>query len=323
MNILWLSQLIPYPPKGGVLQRSYNLIHELSKFHTVDLIAFNQQELMQPFFENEQAALEEAGKALGSFCRNIDFVPIDCDRTRFGKHWLALKSLLTKDPYTINWLKSHTFGEKLKAYLDANQYDLIHFDTISLIPFMKYVDGTPTVLDHHNIESHMLLRRADNETNQFKRWYFRQEGQRLESVEKQVCPKFSLNITCSEIDLDRLVGLAEGSRAEEVPNGVDIDYFQHDGSINQQPSIIFVGTLSWYPNIEAVRFIAYEIWPRIKAAIPGMTVDIVGANPPEDIRRLAEMMKILMCLGLLTMSVPISIVLRSTFVPSAMVVVLS
>jgi glycosyltransferase involved in cell wall biosynthesis len=75
---------------------------------------------------------------------------------------------------------------------------------------------------------------------------------------------------------------------EEVPNGVDTDYFVHDDSIEQQASLIFVGTLSWYPNIEAVRFIAYEIWPRIKKLMPGISVDIIGANPPDDLRRLAE-----------------------------------
>jgi sugar transferase (PEP-CTERM/EpsH1 system associated) len=288
MKILWLSQLVPYPPKGGVLQRAYHLIHELAKTHTVDLIAFNQQDLMEPFFDSQAEALEKAGEALRAFCRHVKFIPVECDQKPYGKHWLALKSLVTKDPYTINWLKSSSYAEQVKSLIASNQYDLIHFDTISLIPFMQYVGKTPTVLDHHNIESHMLMRRADNEKSRFMRWYFRQEGRRLEAVEKQVCPQFSLNITCSEIDRDRLAALTRGIRVEEVPNGVDIDYFQHDESIKQEPSLIFAGTLSWYPNIEAVQFIAYEIWPRMKQEMPGMSVDIVGANPPEDIRLLAE-----------------------------------
>ena len=46
MNILWISHLIPYPPKGGVLQRSYNLIKEVAKHHNVHLLAFNQRALL-------------------------------------------------------------------------------------------------------------------------------------------------------------------------------------------------------------------------------------------------------------------------------------
>ena len=288
MNILWLSQLVPYPPKGGVLQRAYHLIHELAQYHTVDLIAFNQQDLMAPFFDSTVEALDEARRELSTICRHIKFVPIECDKTRYGKHLLALKSIVTEDPYTINWLKSQGFGEQLKSFLNTYDYDLVHFDTISLIPYLKYVYDKPTVLDHHNIESHMLLRRADNERNKLKRWYFRQEGRRLEAVEKRVCPQFSLNITCSEIDRDRLIKLTGNNRIEEVPNGVDTDYFQSDETIEQQPALIFAGTLSWYPNIEAVRFIAYELWPKIRTTFPGVTIDIIGANPPQDIEQLGS-----------------------------------
>ena len=43
MKILWLSHILPYPPKGGVMQRSYNLIKEVTKENEVYLFAFNQK----------------------------------------------------------------------------------------------------------------------------------------------------------------------------------------------------------------------------------------------------------------------------------------
>ncbi|MDA3869951.1 MAG: glycosyltransferase family 4 protein, partial [Gammaproteobacteria bacterium] len=67
------------------------------------------------------------------------------------------------------------------------------------------------------------------------------------------------------------------------PNGVDIDYFKPDASAIQQRSLIFIGTLNWYPNIEAARFIAHELWPILKNEIAGITIDVIGASPPEDI----------------------------------------
>ena len=289
MNILWLSHLIPYPPKGGVLQRSYHLLRELARYHTVDLIAFNQKDLMAPFYQNQMESISAAEKELGSFCRNICFLPIHSNNTRFGKYFLALKSLLTKDPYTINWLKSLEYHKQVDLYIKSYRYDLIHLDTISLIPYMMQFNNIPMVLDHHNIESHMLLRRADNQSNLFKKWYFGQEGKRLETIEKNVCGKFKLNITCSEVDAIRLKKIAPSCNVVEVPNGVDIDYFESKHiSPTNETRLIFVGTLNWYPNIEAVRFIAYEIWPKVKTSIPGIKVDIIGANPPRDITRLAE-----------------------------------
>ena len=53
-------------------------------------------------------------------------------------------------------------------------------------------------------------------------------------------------------------------------------------------SIIFAGTLSWYPNRQAVDFLAREIWPRLKAAAPKSSVDIVGANPPAELLELGR-----------------------------------
>jgi len=283
MKILWLSHLVPYPPKGGVLQRAYHLLHELSRYHEVDLIAFHQPDLMRPLVPSMEEGLRMAEEELSSFCGRLSFVPIDSEKGFMGKHRLALRSLVTKDPYTINWLKSRRYAAEIDRFLKTKDYDLVHLDTISLLPYFKQVQHLPTVLDHHNIESHMLLRRAENEAHPLKAWYFRQEGRRLQRYEEEYCPRVSLNITCSELDRDRLKEIVPQCAAEEVPNGVDVDYFFPDGSVQQSPSILFVGRLSWYPNIEAIRYIAYKIWPLLKEAVPGVTADIIGASPPADI----------------------------------------
>ena len=280
--------MIPYPPKGGILQRAYHLIHEVSHYHEVDLLAFHQPNLMRPLFENLNEGVKTSKNELSRFCNRVEFVDINSDQQRFGRHRLALKSLLTKDPYNINWLKSSQFADILQSMLQSKDYDLVHLDTISLQPYYQYVKHIPSVLDHHNIESHMLLRRAENEYNVLKKWYFKQEGHRLEKIEKQICVEVSLNITCSEVDKQRLQKIVPDSWIEEVPNGVDIDYFKPDDSIKQLRNLIFIGTLNWYPNVEAVRFIAHELWPALKKEIPGISVDIIGATPPEDIVQLSE-----------------------------------
>src|SRR5436309_14180462 len=42
-QLLWLSHLVPYPPTGGALQRSFNLIRQLSRTYQISLVAFNLQ----------------------------------------------------------------------------------------------------------------------------------------------------------------------------------------------------------------------------------------------------------------------------------------
>lgn len=288
MKILWLSHLIPYPPKGGVLQRSYNLVRQVAKKHQLDLLAFNQKNLIQPLFADYEEGLKEATRELSTFCNRFQYLPIPCDQHPFGKTLLALKSLFTKAPYTTNWLQSLAMEQTLKAWLTSEDYDLIHFDTISLAPYLRHIEDKATSLDHHNIESKMLLRRVDHESNFFKKLYFFQEGKRLENYEKVVCPKFDLNITCSELDSTLLNKAIANLLVEEIPNGVDIEYFKADSDDTDANRLAFAGTMNYYPNIEAINWFIDNVWQQLKEIVPDVQFDLIGANPPQNFIELSK-----------------------------------
>ena len=247
MNILWLSHLVPYPPKGGVLQRSYYLLRELSHYHRIDLLAFNQKALMTQFFSSLEEGFQQSRKALDTICGRVAFFDIASDRHSLGVYTLALRSLF-HEPYNINWLKSKEFRSTFTSWLQQTNYDLVHFDTISLIPFFDVLPSNfPSSLDHHNIESHMLFRRVKREKNVFKKIYYWQEGVRLQKYERRYCPEFSINITCSDIDTERLQALVPEARVQTIPNGVDVGYFKSEGTAQDARSLIFVGSMGWYP----------------------------------------------------------------------------
>jgi glycosyltransferase involved in cell wall biosynthesis len=286
VKILWLSHLVPYPPKGGVLQRSYNLLRELAKYHEVDLLAFNQKPMMLTHYPDIETGIADAKAHLGEFCGRIEVLQLPVDKSRYGRHLIALKSLFTR-PYNINWLVSDEYADRLRAWLSESRYDLVHFDTISFAPYKPLLPpGTPTALDHHNIESPMLIRRAEMETNLPKKFYFWQEGVRLRHYEATHCPQFSTNITCSDLDTERLLEISPGCDAQTIPNGVDIDYFK-PGEEGDELRLIFVGRLNWYPNAQAVTWIAEVLWPLLKKRWPEIRFDIIGANPPAAAKELA------------------------------------
>jgi glycosyltransferase involved in cell wall biosynthesis len=56
-------------------------------------------------------------------------------------------------------------------------------------------------------------------------------------------------------------------------------------------SIIFVGSLNWYPNIDAVQFLLREVWPEAKARHPDLRLDIVGSAPPSSVLSVAADLK--------------------------------
>jgi polysaccharide biosynthesis protein PslH len=75
-----------------------------------------------------------------------------------------------------------------------------------------------------------------------------------------------------------------------VPNGVDVEAFQKNCSRREVPGrIVFTGTFSYYPNVQAVLLFAQRCWPLIRAQAPLATWQIVGGNPPLEVQRLAEL----------------------------------
>lgn len=287
MKILWLSHLVPYPPKGGVLQRSYNLLREVSRDHEVYLLAFVQSELIQRMFPDLARGKEEALAALQSFCSRVQFIPIPSEEKPYGKHRLAIRSLFTRDPYAINWLKSNLMCRAAQEWENEFNFDVVHFDTISLAPNIKYFKNTKSVLDHHNIESHMMLRRAALESNWLKKFYFYQEGLKLRQYEKHTCFMFDRHITCSHLDSERLRDIDASLSVEEIPNGVDVVYFSPMNTPELPRNLVFAGGLSWYPNQKAMLFFAQKVWPLLKHQFPDVSMDVIGQNPPKALLELA------------------------------------
>lgn len=287
MKILWLAHAIPYPPRAGFLLRSYNLLRELGRRQQVDLVAFIQEQWVTTTSASLEEGIASARRALGELCDSVTFLPIDRLKHRWGKPATALRALLAGSTYTASWLVSAPASSAIQRLVTGGGYDLVHVDTIGLAPYRALCPDVPATLTHHNIESHMMLRRADNAGGALARSYFREEGRRLRKFEQKVADDFAAHITCSELDSERLREVIPGARTVVIPNGVDCDYFRSEDRPVRPRSLVFVGTMNWYPNVEAMMYFLREIWPGLKARVPDVTLDIAGSNPPESLVQLA------------------------------------
>jgi glycosyltransferase involved in cell wall biosynthesis len=289
MKILWFSHLVPYPETGlGVLQRSYHLVRELARAHEVHLLAFVQRRVIEDLLGDLKEGLQRAREHLEQYCVRVQFLPIPSECAAFGQASLAARSLMGGHPYTIRWLRSEAARKIAADWNGSTNFDIVHFDTLSLAPYREIFTRGAKSLDHHNIESDMMLRRARVERHPLKRLYFWQEGLRLRRYERRVCPQFDLNITCSSLDTERLRAVAPRTEIAEIPNGVDTDYFRPGAEQECPLSLVFAGNLSWYPNAAAMHFFADKVWPTLKRQLPGVTMDVIGGNPPQPLTALAS-----------------------------------
>jgi glycosyltransferase involved in cell wall biosynthesis len=274
MRVLWLSHLLPYPAKGGVQQRSFNLLRQVSNRHEVLFTG-----LYQAAHQAAAQDLEEGRNALAQFCSVGELLPLPVDARRHGKARQAVSSLLTGGTYNVDWLRSAPAAAALERAVARFQPDVMHFDTVGLAQYRRLprVADVPAALNHHNVESHMLLRRAQNAANPALGAYFRVEGRRLERYERRVGADFHMHFACSSNDRDRLGELLPGVRIEVVPNGVDLDYFVPAANPSRiARRLVFAGRLSWYPNDSAMRMFLKDVWPLLIARMPDVSITIIG-----------------------------------------------
>lgn len=284
MKILWLSHLLPYPPKGGVLQRSHHLLLQAAARHEVHLFA-----LVQRAQHPGQDEVAEAIRELSKSCARVEAFPIPSDRSRW--HWATMAALNYFDPmpYDVNWLSAPELHDRLATIATTERFDLIHVDTLGLMPYTERFEGTPVVLNHHNIESQMMKRRAGKEPSAWRQVYFRREAKKLERMERTVCPRAATNIVVSDLDAERLTEITARARTHVVDNGVDIDYFRPvapglvPGPASSAARLIFAGGMNWYPNREAVLYFLREIWPGLAADRLDRRITIVGQDPPPEL----------------------------------------
>ena len=288
LRVLWLSHLVPFPPKSGALLRSYNLLRAVASRHDVDLVAFVQEPLLRTFYPTLSAALADCRSNLEPICRSVAFLPIEKLSRPWGQIRTVAETLLMKDGYMANWLRSAAAELKLKELCESGTYDVAHFDFEGLAQYRVLCRDTPVTLGHHNAESHMMLRRADNAKNVLGKWYFRQEGQRLARFERRIASQFAAHVTCSDLDSDRLRPIMPDARMVNIPNGVDVAYFFPQAIAERPHSLVFVSSMSWYPNVDAILFLLREIWPRVISEFPSAHLDVIGANPPASVRQSAE-----------------------------------
>ncbi len=278
LKILWLSHFVPYPPAGGNLQRSYHLLRQAARRHSVHLVALNMRAVL-PTSE----AVDGATRHLAEFTAGIRVFPHLWDRSSVRRAAMAAASFFHPAPYDQNWLYSPAMHAYVRSLAADQSFDLIHLDTLGLLPYATAWHDVPIALNHHNVESQLAERRAGRERFP-RRLYFRREAAKLQRLERLRCPEMAVNFTVSDLDAARLREIAPAARTCVIDNGVDVEYFRPGSSGRPEVGgLVFAGTLNWYPNREAVRYFLSEIWPALLTEDPGRRMMFVGRDPPPEL----------------------------------------
>lgn len=283
MNILWASHFLLYPDMGhGALQRSKGLLKELSRYNDIYLVSFSSENQILGGGKSDLKAIKAD---LEKYCKKVFFINSPDSRKKSA----LVKSVFSTRPYSTLIYTHREYRKKCREVITKYNIDLIHSDTLGLVePDLDDMNVVKSVT-HHNIESSMLFRRMENETNFFKKMFLKYEASKFRGFEKKYCKEFDINICVSALDADRLKEITGNNvRMSVIENGVDTDYYQFHKRKGDAKKLVFAGSLDWYPNAMAMEIFCDDFWPYLKKHIPELELTIIGKNPTEKLERAAQ-----------------------------------
>jgi glycosyltransferase involved in cell wall biosynthesis len=118
-----------------------------------------------------------------------------------------------------------------------------------------------------------------------ERTYLRLDAAAIARRERHLCARFDQIVVASELERERL-GDVERPVAV-VPNAVD-DQRVVPTPAEARAGLLFVGSLDYEVNVEAVAFLVQRVFPQVRARLPGAELTIVGRNPSDELIRLTR-----------------------------------
>jgi len=284
LRILFLTQILPYPPDSGPRVKTWNVLRYLvGQGHDVTLISFMRKE--------EKAFLP----VLQEMCQ-VYPVPIRRSRLADALYWL--KSLVSKRPFLIERDDFPAMRRQIKQLRKSRTFDVVHADQLTMTQFaLAFPESTPRprlVFDAHNATWTIVERMRQNARAILKP-VLSLEVQRVAYYEGNLLRQFDHTMAVTEIDRQALLKAAEIDRREVPADRVQVIPIAIDTTVLipvqrdvDSHNIIAMGTLLYPPNADGVRWFANEVFPLIQRQVPDATLTIIGKGAPADLVRLAS-----------------------------------
>lgn len=272
MHIAVVDEWLPFPIDNGKKLRSYHLIAPLAREHSITYVCPRGSD------SQRDKLAEEAVRDCGMTVRWVDRPVPPNSGALFAPRLAA--NLLSAYPYSVQRHRSAPM-RRVVAKLDSEEHvDLWHAEWTPYVHNLHSFVKTPWVIDAHNIESLIWQRYAEVELNPLKAWYIRQQCQKFEEFERQAFHDARCVITTTACDAELARTRFGAQRVEVVSNGVDLSKFECVSEGRDRYELLFLGSLAWRPNLEAVQQLLDRIFPEILAAEPKAKLTIVGLEPP-------------------------------------------
>ncbi|MBI2567690.1 MAG: glycosyltransferase [Candidatus Schekmanbacteria bacterium] len=280
MRILMLTPEPPARPLGGAFRNHY-LLSYLGHRHEVHLVSFYDEPLGG-----------DESRFLDMHCASVSLVPgnrasgVPRRLAQYAAGELAGGGL----PWMVRERISGAFRGAVAGKVRALRPDAVLAEHLSTVPYLelardsRLIDPTAAgvVYDAHNVESVILAQASAVASSSLRRRFAGREARRVRRYEQRTLSHVAATVALSDLDRDALRELDPAARIERIPIGVDVEYLapppgQTRGAV--PPTLLFLGSLHWHPNVEGLLWFVREVFPAIRATLADVRLHIVGRSP--------------------------------------------
>ena len=293
--LLYLSPVIPAKTGMGNAMRAGINLEILSEWFDIDLMIINQEQNV-----TERAIPEE----VHDWCRDVDFLNAAEGDAPVYRWIKGLKSQQTRIIAEAIYPRSKRvagydlFARQIGSTVFADRfYAVIYAFRLRMAPLVRGLvrhraDITKwKVLDLDDFESkavrrsaHVLRRHLGRQVSVCERI----EAAKLQRIERRYLPMFDQVYVCSELDQAEIQTKYKCKEVCVVPNAVRTPSTGSSKDNGEVFKYLFVGTMSYTPNEDAVFFFCKDVLPILRhKASRAFEVLIVGREPSDRIQALS------------------------------------
>ena len=276
MNILYITHRLPYPPDKGDRIRTWHVLKYLANHGRVYLATLA-----------DEPVPGESLAVLRRTATRVACIPIGGISRKFS----AFTSLMVGRSISQGMFQSVELKRIVREWSREIRFDFALASASSVAPYLRVPElvNASKCVDFVDVDSRKWFDYA--EASSFpKSALYSLEGRRVRKLEDEICGWADGATLVSDAETALFNEGRKVGRANVVTatNGVDLDYYRPDESAPNDNSLAFVGAFDYKPNVDGAVWFAREIWPRLRAEHPDLTLNLIGRNPVPEVVALAE-----------------------------------
>ncbi|MGZ4358267.1 MAG: glycosyltransferase family 4 protein [Gaiellaceae bacterium] len=275
LRAAFLTHTPPLPAVSGERIRNWNLMHELARRGwSVSLFG-----LLDP----EKAPSPEDRDRLEGLCDSLLLQPLAIPSLR--RRGRMLRDLALGRAFHSSFLVSREAASACRRWLHDLEFDVLVIETHYMAPFVPQALLGRAVFDSHNSEARRIATMAAAHRGSAKGVVARLQYGPVRRFERRVLESVS-RVTAVSLEEARYFEPYAPGRVDLVPNGVDCSMIRPRSGPPASSTILFLGSLDYSANVEALAHLADGILPRLEGR--QLSVDVIGSHPREEVYAIAR-----------------------------------